>query len=60
MQAVELQASNELVLKVIRPTEFFESFSELVLTGSYEVERMEVTDESTEAVFDYLVQATGP
>lgn len=60
VQAVELRESDELVLRVIRPTEFFKSFSELVIANRYEVDRMEVMDESTEAVFDYLVQATGP
>lgn len=60
VQAVELHARDELVLKILRPTEFFESFSELVLAKGYDIECMEVMDESTEAVFDYLLQASGP
>jgi ABC-2 type transport system ATP-binding protein len=58
VRGAELSESDDIVLQVHRPAEFFESFGELVLREEYEVERLQVIDASTEAVFDYLMQSS--
>jgi ABC-2 type transport system ATP-binding protein len=56
VQAVELQRGDEMVLQVHRPSEFFRLFADVVLADGVEVERLQVLDASTEAVFEYLTQ----
>jgi len=50
----DLRGSNDLVLQIHRPSEFFRSFSEVVMDDGFEVERLQVIDASAEAIFDYL------
>jgi len=52
--AAEL-AGDEVVVQVRRPKRFFASLAEIVIEESYDVERLQVIDASTQAVFDYLV-----
>jgi len=54
---VELESPRELVLRVERVREFYGAFAELVAREGVDVERLEVLDASTEAVFDYLMRA---
>ncbi len=46
----------EILLEVEHPTAFFRSFGELVVREGVDVDRLEVVDASTEAVFDYLME----
>lgn len=55
VRGAELSDGNDLILEVERPAEFFQSLGELVLQEQFEIERMEVLDASTEAIFDYLM-----
>lgn len=54
---VELESARELVLRVERVKEFYGAFAELVAREGVDIERLEVLDASTEAVFDYLMRA---
>jgi len=56
VQGAELSETDDVVLQIHRPAEFFQSFGEVVLQHEFEVERLQVTDASTEAIFDYLMQ----
>jgi ABC-2 type transport system ATP-binding protein len=53
--AAELMGE-EVVVQVRRPKSFFASLAQIVVEESYDVERLEVLDASTQAVFDYLVK----
>ena len=58
--SVDLELSGEkktadgLRLQVQRPQEFFRDFGDIVIEEKLDVDRMQVLDGSTEAVFDYL------
>lgn len=56
VKSVHLETPQDLLLEVHRPREFFELFGKLVVEKAIEVERLQVIDTSTEAVFDYLMQ----
>ena len=57
VQAVELNGADELFLQVRRANEFFASLAELVTREGIDIERLQVIDASTEAVFDYLMES---
>lgn len=57
VQAVELTGADDLLLHVRRANEFFGSLAELVMRDGIDVERLQVIDASTEAVFDYLMES---
>lgn len=57
VQAVELNGADELFLQVRRANEFFASLAELVAREGIDIERLQVIDASTEAVFDYLMES---
>lgn len=57
VQRIELAGDDELLLQVIRPDEFFERIAALVLETSFDVTRMETTDATTEATFQYVMSA---
>lgn len=56
VKGAELHGDDTLVLQIHRPGEFFPLFAEVVVEGEFEVERLQVTDASAEAVFEYLTQ----
>lgn len=56
VRGAQLTTAGDLVLEVERPTEFFQSLGQVVLEEHAEIERMQVMDASTEAIFDYLMQ----
>ena len=61
VQSIELDGSDELLLEVHRAKQFFESLADVVTQNGVDVERLQVIDASTEAVFDYLMEsATHP
>lgn len=57
VQAVKLTGSDELLLDVHRPKEFFGPLAQVVTQDGFDLERLQVVDASTEAVFDYLMQS---
>lgn len=56
VRSVELRGASELLLEVQRAKEFFGPLAEIVSRHEIDVERLEVVDASTEAVFDYLMR----
>ncbi len=56
VRGAQLSAADNLVLEVERPAEFFKELGSIVLQEKLEIQRMEVMDASTEAIFDYLMQ----
>lgn len=61
VRTVRLQGGEDLEVQVHQPYDFFQAFTELAGSEDFHVERMQVTDASTEAIFDYLIQkATHP
>lgn len=57
VQSVELERHDQLLLEVLRPKEFFAPLSELVTQKGHDLQRLQVIDATTEAIFDYLMQA---
>ncbi len=57
VQAVELAGSDELLLDVDHPQKFFSRLAEVITQDGFDIERLQVIDASTEAVFDYLMQS---
>jgi ABC-2 type transport system ATP-binding protein len=55
---IQLQGHDSLVVQVRPPKDFFPILSELASRAEFEISRLEVLDASTEAVFDYLMQAS--
>ena len=58
--AAELHPADELRLQIQRPKEFFSQLPKLVAQYGFNIERLQIVDASTEAVFDYLMQAAVP
>lgn len=57
VQSVAVDGAGDLLLEVNRPRTFFRRLNEIVADGDVELQRVEVIDESTEAIFDYLMQS---
>lgn len=57
VQAIELNGSEELLLRVHRAKEFFGLLGDIVTREEIDIERMRVIDASTKAVFDYLMDS---
>jgi len=53
---LRMESSDDLTVEVERPKQFFRQFAEAISEGEYEVQRLQVLDASTEAVFDYLME----
>ena len=61
VQSIELDGSDDLLLEVHHAKQFFASLTDVVKQQEVDVERLQVIDASTEAVFDYLMEsATHP
>jgi ABC-2 type transport system ATP-binding protein len=56
VQLIEICGAEELRVQIHRPLEFFPRFSELVLDEGFEIGRLQTTDASASAVFDYVMQ----
>lgn len=54
---IELSGTEELLLQVVRPDDFFRRFGELIRETAIDVSRLETTDSSTEATFQYVMSA---
>lgn len=57
VQAVSVAGPGELLIEAHHPKLFFERLTEVVVESGFDIERMRVIDESTEAIFDYLMQS---
>ena len=57
VQSVALERHDQLLLEVLRPKEFFGPLAEVVTRHGHDLQRLQVIDATTEAVFDYLMQA---
>jgi ABC-2 type transport system ATP-binding protein len=57
VQSVALERHDQLLLEVLRPKEFFGPLAELVTRHGHDLQRLQVIDATTEAVFDYLMQS---
>ncbi|MCA9145740.1 MAG: ABC transporter ATP-binding protein [Planctomycetales bacterium] len=57
VQGVELNGDDELLLEVHRAKQFFASLADVVTREGVDVERLQVIDASTEAIFDYLMES---
>ena len=54
---IELTGTDELLLEVARPDDFFRRFGNLVVELALDVSRLETTDATTEATFQYVMSA---
>ena len=57
VRSVALEEAGQLLLEVERPKEFFGPLAELITRHGHDLQRLQVIDATTEAVFDYLMQA---
>jgi ABC-2 type transport system ATP-binding protein len=57
VQSVELTGASDLLLQVQRPKEFFGPLAAIAADGGFDIERLQTVDASTEAVFEYLMEA---
>lgn len=55
--AVELNQGDELLLQVRGAKEFFDPLADVITQEGLDIERLQVIDASTEAVFDYLMES---
>ena len=57
VQSVALERRDQVLLDVLRPKEFFGPLAEIIARRGHDPQRLQVIDATTEAVFDYLMQA---
>jgi ABC-2 type transport system ATP-binding protein len=57
VQSVAFERHDQLLLEVLRPKDFFGPLAEIVTRHGHDLQRLQVIDATTEAVFDYLMQA---
>ena len=58
VRGIEMHGSDEISLQVLRPDQFFRRFGDLVLEDGFEIERLQTTDSSAGAIFEYVMQET--
>jgi ABC-2 type transport system ATP-binding protein len=56
VRGIEIRGSDELSLQVLRPEQFFRRFGDLVLEDGFEIERLQTTDASAGAIFEYVME----
>lgn len=54
---IQLAGSEDLLLQVTRPDDFFRRLAELVDESAFDIQRLETTDATTEATFQYVMSA---
>ncbi len=57
VRSVTMELPDQILLEVLRPKEFFGPLAELVTRHGHDLQRLQVIDATTEAIFDYLMQA---
>jgi ABC-2 type transport system ATP-binding protein len=60
VRGVELPHEHEILLQVQQPDAFFRKFSSLIVEQPIELISVETTDICAEAIFDYVIAASGP
>ncbi len=53
---LQMKGSDDLIVEVEQPKQFLRQFAGAIAEGEYEVQRLQVLDASTEAIFDYLME----
>lgn len=53
---LQIKSSDDLIVEVEHPKQFYRRFAAIIAEGEYEVQRLQVLDASTEAIFDYLME----
>jgi ABC-2 type transport system ATP-binding protein len=56
VRGIELRGREDVWVQVLRPNDFFPRFAELVLEEGYEISRLQTTDASAAAIFDYVIR----
>lgn len=56
VRSVTVSGEEELLLEVQHPAQFFPLFARLARGDEYQVDRLQVADASTEAIFNYLLR----
>jgi ABC-2 type transport system ATP-binding protein len=56
VQSVALERSDQVLLEVLRPKEFFGPLGDLIAEQGHDVQLLQVIDATTEAVFEYLMR----
>ena len=59
VRAVEMEGDGELVVQVRQPKRFFGLIADLAVDEGFAIDRLQVRDASTEAVFHYLMDRAG-
>ena len=57
VRSVAFELPDQVLLEVLRPQEFFGPLAELITRDGHDLQRLQVIDATTEAIFDYLMQA---
>jgi len=57
VQSIALNGATELMLEVHHAKQFFGALADVVTQDGIDIERLKVSDASTEAVFDYLMES---
>jgi len=53
---LQIESDDDLVVEVEHPKQFYHQLNTIIAQGPYEVQRLQVLDASTEAIFDYLME----
>jgi len=53
---LQIKSNDDLIVEVEQPKQFLRQLTEAITKGKYEVQRLQVLDASTEAIFDYLME----
>ncbi len=56
VRGIELRGRDDLWVQVHRPSEFFPRFADLVLNEGFEIGRLQTTDVTAGAIFDYVMK----
>ena len=56
VRGLQIESSIDVTVEVEHPKQFYQQFAEVVAEGDYEIQRLQVLDASTEAIFDYLME----
>ncbi|MBI1345373.1 ATP-binding cassette domain-containing protein [bacterium] len=57
VQSLEISSETELALQITRPDDFFKKLATLASAGDIQVDRLETTDITAEATFQYVMAA---
>ena len=58
IRSVDLRSDAELSAEVLRPDDFFRQFARYVADSATDIDALETTDQSAEAIFEYVMNAS--